>query len=338
MGIFMIVKILSLVFAVSVISTAWIWLPLLLITSPVWTFILVLWYSFIRIFGLSDLLQRVVMWTLNLIFLRFARMRRLTWKTFYNSLAVLVPSPAVKCMNCGFTALQGEKVIEVSEEYREERYSYQLYHYIATGLGTRANLEGLHVLEVGSGRGGGLQYVAKQLKPISAVGLDISKQQVAFSVKHCSSPNLLYAQGTAEQIPMKDSCVDVVICIESSHCFSSISSFIAETSRVLVKGGHLFFADLGCRDQFSLLESAIRTSQLVLVRRADITDNVTAALELDSSRRSRLIKKCCPICKVYAGIRPIIRHYAATADSTVFESLQTKDRVYVAYDLVKPSN
>jgi ubiquinone/menaquinone biosynthesis C-methylase UbiE len=338
MGIFMIAKILSVVFAVSVISTAWIWLPLLLITSPIWTFILVFWYSFVRILGLSDILQRVIMWMLNLIFLRFACMRRLTWRTFYNSLAVLVPSPTVKCMNCGYTALHSDKVVEVSEEYREERYSYQLYHYIATGLGTRANLEGLHVLEVGSGRGGGLQYVAKQLKPISAVGLDISKQQVAFSIKHCSSPNLLYAQGTAEKLPMKDSSVDVVICIESSHCFSSISSFIAETSRVLVKGGHLFFADLGCREHFSLLDSAIRTSQLALVRKSDITDNATTALQQDSIRRSRLIKKNCPICKLYAGIRPIMRHFAATADSTVFESLLTKDRVYVAYDLVKPSN
>jgi cyclopropane fatty-acyl-phospholipid synthase-like methyltransferase len=59
-------------------------------------------------------------------------------------------------------------------EDEAERFSYQLYHLVASGFKTLNNLAGLHVLEVGSGRGGGLCYVFRYLKPASAFGVDYS--------------------------------------------------------------------------------------------------------------------------------------------------------------------
>lgn len=37
------------------------------------------------------------------------------------------------------------------------------------------NMNGLNILETGCGRGGGLHYIARELNPQSAVGIDISK-------------------------------------------------------------------------------------------------------------------------------------------------------------------
>lgn len=294
----MIGKLLKTSFLIVVVSTAWIWVPLLLLTSPLWAVPLVFCYSFIKAFGLGDLVQRMISWAMNLVFLKFSCMRRLTWKTFYNVIANQVPSSKVKCMNCGFKALRSEEAIELPEECQFEKYSYQMYHYVSTGLGAKKTLEGLHILEVGSGRGGGLEYVARYLKPKSAVGIDLSKAQVNFSKKHCSNVNLMYAQGLAENLKVKDSSVDVVICIESSHCFADVKKFMDEVFRVLVKGGHLYFADMRFKEDFGELNEQFRASRLALVKKHDITEQVVAALLDDADRRRSLIKKLVPVCKL----------------------------------------
>jgi ubiquinone/menaquinone biosynthesis C-methylase UbiE len=278
---------------IGAVSTAWLWLPILLLTSPLWTMTLVFWYSFIKVFRLGDSLQLVLVWALHFVFLRFSWMRRCTWRTYYNLLAAQVSSPLVKCLNCGLKTDD----IELSEGNQEERFSYQLYHYVATGLSSIRSLEGLHVLEVGSGRGGGLQYVTRQLRPISAVGVDLSEEQVIFSNKHCLDTNLLFVQGTAESLPVKDACVDVVICIESSHCFGNFNRFMSEVARVLAKGGHLFFADLRYKAQIAELDAQFRATQLTIVKKHDITDQVIAALQDDAERRLSVIKRLCPICE-----------------------------------------
>ena len=45
----------------------------------------------------------------------------------------------------------------------------------------RLIVRGLDVLEVGSGRGGGADYVKRCLKPRTMTGVDFSKNAVAFS-------------------------------------------------------------------------------------------------------------------------------------------------------------
>ena len=45
-------------------------------------------------------------------------------------------------------------------------------------MGTMKNLNDMTVLEVGSGRGGGLNYISKNLNPAKCIGVDISQNQV----------------------------------------------------------------------------------------------------------------------------------------------------------------
>jgi len=46
------------------------------------------------------------------------------------------------------------------------------------------NLSGLNVLEVGSGRGGGLSYISNYLSPANCIGVDFSENQVRFCKSH----------------------------------------------------------------------------------------------------------------------------------------------------------
>jgi hypothetical protein len=65
-------------------------------------------------------------------------------------------------MNYGFAVLnsQGHTIKHLDSELEEERFCIQLYHYIATRINGVKSLKGSTVLEVGSGRGGGLNYIS----------------------------------------------------------------------------------------------------------------------------------------------------------------------------------
>ena len=55
--------------------------------------------------------------------------------------------------------------------------------------------------------------------------------------------NLSFKVGDSENIPLEKSSVDIVINVESSHCYGSFSGFLKEVSRVLRPGGRFLFCD-----------------------------------------------------------------------------------------------
>lgn len=172
-----------------------------------------------------------------------------------------------------------------------ERYQYQMYHFIATAFKKLKNLEGIHILDIGSGRGGGLAYIVKRLKPITAVGIDISSKQVDFCNQTYNFPNLKFAQGDAENLPVHDSCVDIVINIESSHCYSNFSAFVSEVARALKPGGHFIITDFVYRSDLENKENILNSNVLQLIDKEEITENVILSLNFDSERKEDMLDK-----------------------------------------------
>ena len=75
---------------------------------------------------------------------------------------------------------------------------------------TKSPLEGLKVLEVGSGRGGGAAYIAKYLNPAQIIGVDISTSAIALCKKNYTLSNLTFQQGDSERLPFEDNNFDAV--------------------------------------------------------------------------------------------------------------------------------
>ncbi|MDF1561351.1 MAG: methyltransferase domain-containing protein [Bacteroidales bacterium] len=71
------------------------------------------------------------------------------------------------------------------------------------------------IVEVGSGRGGGLEYIARKFMPATAIGIDIEESIVAFSNKFHQCPNLTFLTGNAQKLPLKDNSCDVLL---NPHC------------------------------------------------------------------------------------------------------------------------
>lgn len=226
-------------------------------------------------------------------------------------------------MNYGYA--NGEHVeLEPHEEIN--RYSIQLYHLLADSV----DLKDKHVVEIGSGRGGGLAYVTKSFFPATARGVDLDKTAIRFSNRYHDEPNLSFHQGDAQNIPFENNTCDAVLNVESSHRYPEIHLFFSEVHRILRPGGHLLYTDFRPKVEIDEWRKKIEASGLKLVDEKDITAEVVAALELDHSRRKMLVKKLTPF-----FLHQTALNFAGGVGSKTYRRFRNRKWVYMSYVLQK---
>ncbi|WP_169977821.1 class I SAM-dependent methyltransferase [Tautonia rosea] len=231
-------------------------------------------------------------------------------------------------MNYGYASLdQDEPTVALQPEDAKNRYFIQLYHRVASAV----DLRGKAVLEVGSGRGGGASFVSRYLEPGSMTGMDYADRAVDFCKRTYHEDGLSFASGDAEQMPWPDASFDVILNVESSHCYPHMDRFVREAFRVLRPGGHLLFADMRHRDVIGSVFESFREAGFEIVEEQEITRNVLRALELDNDRKSGLIHREVP--RVF---RPMFRCFAGMAGTESFQSFASGEWVYWRFVLRKP--
>ncbi|NJK95669.1 MAG: class I SAM-dependent methyltransferase [Bacteroidales bacterium] len=243
------------------------------------------------------------------------------WYWYVNSVD---KNAEVLFMNYGYS--NGEEINLLQEGDKKNRYSIQLYHLLANAV----DLKKKHILEVGSGRGGGLAYVDNQFKPESATGMDLDKNAVSFSKKFYKSETLDFVQGDAQMIPLESNRYHVVMNVESSHRYQDMRKFLSEVYRVLQPGGHFLFTDFRYDHEIQALQEDLKHSGLTLIKEEDITEHVVKALELDDNRRRNLVKKLAP-----RFLHSIALNFAGTIGSSTYNQFYKREYVYMNYVLQK---
>ena len=248
-------------------------------------------------------------------------------RTWYRMLVLLDRDREVTFMNYGYADLDSNtQNLTLGNGERDNLYCIQLYHHVAAAV----DLSGKDVVEVGSGRGGGASYIARNLKPKSMLGIDLADKAVDFCNNHYTVAGLSFRQGDAEKLPLADASVDAVVNLESSHCYSSMERFLAEVYRVLRPGGHFLFSDHRDQDKSELLLSQLEASGLKLEREDDITANVVRALELDNDRKAELIRRRCP-----RILRRRMEEFAAMKGTKTYETFKSGYSRYLSFVLRK---
>ena len=258
---------------------------------------------------------------------RSSSLRKAVWKLSYEYLAKTYRQGFWRFMNYGYAPLDSSSTgVALDDEDEADRFCIQLYHEVANSI----PLAGLHVLEVGCGRGGGASYMARYLKPASLVGVDFSEAVVAFCRQHHAFATLSFVKGDAENLPFESNRFDAVVNVESSHCYASMPRFLSEVKRVLKPGGFFLFADLRGKDQTKELRKDIDTSGMRLIEEKDITANVLRALELDTDRKDQLIRKI-----VKGPLRKYFRDFAGIRETGVYRRFWNGENVYLKCVLQK---
>ncbi|MBV8834528.1 MAG: class I SAM-dependent methyltransferase, partial [Acidobacteriaceae bacterium] len=90
---------------------------------------------------------------------------------------------------------------------------------------------GKDVLDIASGEGYGSALLAQVAR--SVIGVDVADEAIAHAAHNYGCERLSFRLGAAEQLPLADASVDVVVSFETLEHFYAHGQFLAEIRRVL---------------------------------------------------------------------------------------------------------
>jgi ubiquinone/menaquinone biosynthesis C-methylase UbiE len=256
---------------------------------------------------------------------RFAWYKRMNAKITYELLAKHVPAADWHFMNYGYVAKENEPALQLPEN-QLQKFPLQMYHYLAA----QTDIAGKQVLEVGSGRGGGAKHITTHFKPAFYTGLDLAQSAVDLANSLHKFPNLKFIQGSAENIPLNDNSVDVVINVESSHAYGSVDKFLNEVKRVLRPGGHLLLVDFRSDNKMESFRNQIKNLGMKLLAEEDISDNVIRSIEAEDETKKARIKALIP-----QKWQKLFSEFAGVVGSRFYNTLKDGSRRYFRFVLRK---
>lgn len=229
-------------------------------------------------------------------------------------------------MNYGYLPLESanQRILRLQPEDEPDRLCIQLYERVTSP----APLKNADVLEVGSGRGGGASYLARYREPKKMVGVDFSPEAAAFCQgRYAKVPHLQFLVGDAEKLPFAESCFDVVVNVESSHCYGNIRKFFSEVTRVLRPGGYFVYADLRTAAEMEELKAfLLAQNDWRKLEEEDITADVAAALKADDTRKRKMIAELVP-----SDWQPIFKEFAGVDGGKVCQGLEKRELLYFRF-------
>jgi ubiquinone/menaquinone biosynthesis C-methylase UbiE len=164
------------------------------------------------------------------------------------------------------------------------RHQLSLYLHLLEGVET----SGKSILDVGCGRGGPTDWISKNLDFSSVDGCDLSPINIA-NCERDNAENVTYKVSDAEDLQYESGTFDIVINVESSHCYQNFPKFVSEVQRVLKPNGLLLLADLRCvshRGHNHCSNTEVTTDSYLKkfkhVVKRNITQNVSEACYMDS--------------------------------------------------------
>ena len=262
------------------------------------------------------------------------RLEKLMWRAVYEGASLRRKDEWSQLMNYGYAPLEAEISIPHADDVG---YGLKLYARLANS----AELEGKDVLEVGCGRGGGTSFVFQRFHPKTMTGLDLARRAIDYCRRTYPWPGLQFYAGDAEHLPFPDGTYDIVMNVESSHCYADVPQFLREVHRVLRPGGLLLLADarptkispdagpaLFHQDDIDVLRRQLAEAPFRMVEEEDITANVMRALELDTPDRRARIEK-----RVPKFLRPHVHAFAAAEGSPMYQAYAQGERTYLRFVL-----
>lgn len=229
-------------------------------------------------------------------------------------------------MNYGYRAPAGEAApaLRLDAADEENRSFIQLYDAVARG----APLAGRDVLEIGCGRGGGAAYLARALDPRRVVAVDLAPRAIDLCRRRFAHPRLWFEVGDAEALGFREASFDVVVNVESSHCYGRFELFLREVRRVLCPEGHFLYADFRPRAEVDAWRAALRDAGFVIAAERDLRPGVVAALDADDDHKRSLIARI-----VDRPLGGIFGEFAALRGSELNGALRRGDLDYRAFVL-----
>jgi fatty-acid O-methyltransferase len=248
---------------------------------------------------------------------------------YYRAMARLLPDQRFVFMNHGFcdgTDAGGS----LRDEDQLWRYSIQLVRHLLAGL----DLRGRRVLDVGCGRGGASSYIARYHQPAQVVALDLCAEAVHLCARthRLEGPAFLCAH--AQRLPLASGAFDVVLNIESCHCYADQAAFLGEVVRVLKPGGFLCLTDAMSPAVLPRFEQELLPGAgFEVLRSRDITQEVAEGIRCNQEQLSAL---CASMVSGAIGNRGILEQLLRSVNGDIYNRYRQRLSIYHSWLLRKP--
>ena len=181
--------------------------------------------------------------------------------------------------NFGYAETAGRRPNWITKAEPQHRYHFDLLRRVLGGVDLSSKI----VLEVGSGRGGNCHYLSRYTRAKRIFGIDLCWGNVKFCRRVHRLSNVVFLRGDAQRLPFREGQFDLVLNVESSHCYADLEKFLAEAYCVLKPGGFFCYADLwfsqASNAVWSRRKCALDASRFVLLAEEDISRQVSQALK-----------------------------------------------------------
>lgn len=243
------------------------------------------------------------------------------WQFFYEITALKFNKMQEwRYMNYGYAELNIER------DYDLNSLSENLYRH----LFEQSELKDKDILEVGCGRGGGCE-LALQYQPKSITGLDFSRNVIRFCQKYIKRDQLNFVKGNAENLQFLKGYFDVILNLESSHCYGNRIKFFTEVYSKLKPGGFFLYADFIGSIHFKKRPEQLINCGFKVISCKEITPNVLYAMNLSTPYKENIIKKVVP-----KFIRKPVYDFVGLPGSDIYNNFQSNKTTYFSIICQKP--
>ena len=249
-----------------------------------------------------------------------------TYNSINEQLDSSIFGQSAQFMNFGYVANENPQYSKIElHKNLFDRNSVKLILEVVGDL----DISGLEILDVGCGRGGTISVTNKYFEVKRAVGIDLSIAAVDFCNRNYDHANARFISADAEYLPFKDTCFDVVINIESSHCYPNILGFYEEVFRILKTNGYFLYADLFLlADEVGRHLQLLRRLGFLIERDQDIRTNVLASCDETAPRRLAIFAK--------EDDRQFIANFLGVPGTAFYKDLKAERAAYRMFTLRKP--
>jgi len=131
---------------------------------------------------------------------------------------------------------------------------------------------------------------------------------------------------------LKDTRVDLAISVQSSKNIINFDKFILSIDNVLKPGGVFVFSDLRPSEDWADVEKALEGSSMRILKKEDISKNVTNALKIDEHDKWGIINR-----RFGSMLKLLMTRLGVVKDNALAATLKGGSSHAMAYILHKPS-
>lgn len=177
-------------------------------------------------------------------------------------------------LNWGYAPVAG---LENAVDAKIGRTPNEMSERLIAELIGNLDLNRKRVLDVGCGRGGTLDYVARHFRTTALAGVDLSPENIARARILLGQHRVRLQVADACNLPHAASSQSVVLNLESSGAYPRIEAFFSQVTQILTKGGSFLYGDLWPRPLLPVLERVLAALGLQQVQLRDVTKQTLAA-------------------------------------------------------------